>query len=121
MESLRQSSFVNRVNEREQKADCTRVDVTLDDLAHSTRDCVLGQCFYGRAGRRHPLRHLETQLPRHQRHWIVLLQIIKMWSNLPADLDKVAESFSSDQRNPAAAPFDQGVGRHGRAVAQPED
>src|SRR5262245_29616139 len=65
-----------------------------------------------------PFRHLETPAASHQWRRTLLIHIVKAHQPQPADLEQVSEALGRNQPGSRAAPFDDSVGRDGRAVDQ---
>ena len=70
------------------------------------------------ARRTDALGHLEAVLARHQRLGMIGLQVVDLGPGLAADLEQVLEALGGDERDLAAAPLDQRVGRDRRAVGE---
>jgi hypothetical protein len=67
------------------------------------------------------LGHLVPERARHEHERLVGLQIVEVRAALAADLEEVAEPLGRDETRRDAAVLDQGVGGHGRAVAEVAD
>src|SRR5204863_2810625 len=70
------------------------------------------------ARRADALGDLEAVLARYERLGVVGLQVVDLGPRLAADLQQVLEAGGGDERDLAAAPLDQGVGRHRGAVGE---
>ena len=118
---LLDAPLVVRIDEGEQEADGTGLGPAGDDRAGQPVDLCIRHLQPYRAVRQHPFRHLEPVLARHQGGRIVLLEVEHVGTDLPADLQEVAEALGGDQQDLAAAALDQGVRGDRAAVRETRD
>src|SRR4051794_4062860 len=113
--------LVRGIEKREKKAHRAGVRLRRADLLHQRVERTGLERAYRAAVGRDALGRLEAKLARHQRGRIVRLQVEHLGTNLPPDLDQVAETFGDHQRDLAAAALDQRVRRNRGAVREPRD
>ena len=108
-----------RVLEREEQAYRAGVGFDSSDLRHRLADGVVFERPHHPPAGRHPLVDFDPALARDQGRGLVAVEIEHVRPDLPADLQKVAESGGGEQDHPPAAALDDGVGRDRGAVRQP--
>ena len=71
-----------------------------------------------RAARIESLGHSVPARPCHQRRHAIRERVVERGPDLARDLDLVGEALRCDERHCRSPPFQQGVGRDGRAVSE---
>src|SRR6516165_8992941 len=92
-----------------QKADCDGLDASVSQIPDRIADSRFVECGFDTPVVAQSFRHLPAHPALNQNGRFVCLEIVKIGSPLPADLEKIAKAVAGDQPGWCAAMLDQRV------------
>ena len=121
LDDLAQAKLVRRVDKGEKQSHRVGLDARRFQLADDLASRDLVEWLQNLAAIVHALVDLPTEAALGERRGLIPLQVVVVLSVHPLDENDVAKSLRRDQRGARSAPFEQRVGRDGRAVDQRAD
>ena len=111
-EDLAHSSFIGRVEVREQERDGHGIDAGRPQLVGHGHNHVFIERYDHRSGRVDPLEHLEPPPPRDERWMWVVVELVELvvGASQPPDFQHIAAADSREQGNVCSLSLEQGVG-----------